>query len=542
MRNPTYLQLSRRGIYYLRLPIPKRLHPSHLPSTLKISLRTRDPQEALRLSRSLGHMMDETVIAKLVDGMRYDEIRKLLKEHFQKSLTARIESINHSGRLSGQERSILASSLMLAESAIKENTSLLDLNNEHRDEIHRFASAYGIDISRSQNLYELLKSEMPKSYRDYIQSIIKYDESLERYDYSDDTTRPEPSKSSLSSGMTIGQLAQSYEHEKRAGRLWVAKTEQEKSEHIALLTEILGIDTNASSLTATDAKKVKDTLFQYPKNRSKNPTTRGKSLDEVVRIQNVERIQIPTINKYLQTYNDMFQWAKRNGHIEENRFSGLNVRQNKKQGDGKRSSFSNAEIRSIVDAVTTSDVSFVRKPYQKWGTLIGIYTGARLNEIAQMHLTDIREQNGIWFFDLNDDDDSKHLKADASRRPVPIHDQLIEFGIIPYVQELRQSGAKKLFPEFTYCTKNGWGRSLGRWFNEQLMPKLGMKRKELVFHSLRHTVVTRLLQSDVPLPMVRAIVGHKQEGVTHNNYFKSGYKIEQLKITIDQLHFNDQMP
>lgn len=486
-------------------------------------------------------MMDETVIAKLVDGMRYDEIRKLLKEHFQKSLTARIESINQSGRLSAQDKSILASSIMLAESAIKDNTTLLDLNEEHNDEIYRFSSAYGIDLSRSPRLYDLLKSEMPKSYRDYIQSIIKYDESLERYDYSDDgANRTEPDRSPLPSGMTIDQLSQSYEHEKRAGNLWVAKTEQEKSEHIALLKEILGFDTDVSSITSLDAKKVKDTLFKYPKNRSKNPITRGKPLEEAIDLQNIERIKLPTINKYLQTYNDMFQWAKRNGYIEENRFSGLNVRQNKKQSEGKRSSFSNAEIKSIIDAVTKPGSAIARKPYQKWGTLIGIYTGARLNEIAQMHLTDIRELNGIWCFDLNDDDDSKHLKADASRRPVPIHDQLIEFGILPYVQELRQSGAKKLFPEFTYCTKNGWGRSLGRWFNEQLMPKLGMKRKELVFHSLRHTVVTRLLQSDAPLPIVKAIVGHKQEGVTHNNYFKFGYKTEQLKLTIDRLNFNDQ--
>ena len=66
---------------------------------------------------------------------------------------------------------------------------------------------------------------------------------------------------------------------------------------------------------------------------------------------------------------------------------------------------------------------------------------------------------------------------------------------------MRGSGALKLFPDFTHDPKNGWGRALGRWFSERSLPKLGLKSKELVFHSLRHTVVTHLSQAGMcPLP------------------------------------------
>ena len=108
--------------------------------------------------------------------------------------------------------------------------------------------------------------------------------------------------------------------------------------------------------------------------------------------------------------------------------------------------------------------------------------GARLNEIAQIHFADIREVDGLWCFDLNDDDDTKKLKTDASRRLVPMHSRLIELGMLDYVQTLRASGAQKLFPDFQFCPKNGWGRSLGRWFNDRFLVQIGLKGK--VFRSM----------------------------------------------------------
>ncbi|WP_377278479.1 DUF6538 domain-containing protein [Rhizobium sp. R86522] len=37
---------SRCGVFYLRWPLPKQLHPQKKASTLKLSLQTRDPREA----------------------------------------------------------------------------------------------------------------------------------------------------------------------------------------------------------------------------------------------------------------------------------------------------------------------------------------------------------------------------------------------------------------------------------------------------------------------------------------------------------------
>lgn len=141
-------------------------------------------------------------------------------------------------------------------------------------------------------------------------------------------------------------------------------------------------------------------------------------------------------------------------------------------------------------------------------------------------------------FDLNEGDESKKLKTDASTRLVPMHSQLIALGFVDYVQTVRDTGVKKLFPKFEYCPKNGWGRSLGRWFNEQFLVKVGMKAEGLSFHSFRHTVVTGLIHADVELPLVQTLVGHERQGVTHQHYFRSGFKIAQLRDALEKLEYS----
>jgi integrase len=233
----------------------------------------------------------------------------------------------------------------------------------------------------------------------------------------------------------------------------------------------------------------------------------------------------------------MFAWAKRNRFVAENHFDGMRVKQGKGRGKIGRVSFDDAEVQLIVSELTENRSGLVRLPYQKWGPLIALYSGARLNEIAQVHLDDIRQEQGVWCLDLNDDDDTKTLKTDASRRLVPVHSRLIELGLLDHVQGLRQSGAQKLFPSFRYCSKNGWGRSLGRWFNETFLVKVGMKDKGVSFHVFRHTVITKLYHADVDEAVIQTLVGHERKGVTQKHYFGLGYTIAQRREALEKLKF-----
>jgi len=119
-----------------------------------------------------------------------------------------------------------------------------------------------------------------------------------------------------------------------------------------------------------------------------------------------------------------------------------------------------------------------------------------------------------------------------------MHPRLIQLGLADYASDKRRRGEEKLFPTFTYDPKNGWGRRLGHHFNTRLLPELGLKSSGLVFHSLRHTVVTQLMQAGVDLAIVQAIVGHTRQGVTHQNYFKQGYTLQQLNEAVQKLDYS----
>jgi integrase len=101
-----------------------------------------------------------------------------------------------------------------------------------------------------------------------------------------------------------------------------------------------------------------------------------------------------------------------------------------------------------------SNLAGIHTLHTKWAALIGLFTGARVGEIAQLYLSDFIEEDGIPCIRIATDSDGQSLKTEASRRLVPIHPALIELGLLERVKELRQQGEEGLFHDM---------RIDGRW-------------------------------------------------------------------------------
>ena len=86
MRVPAYLIRSRHGIFYFRWLLPQWLHPKGKASDIKVSLRTRDPREALRMSRYLGYVAD-TLIERAVVGHAQEGVTQ--QHYFREGYTLR---------------------------------------------------------------------------------------------------------------------------------------------------------------------------------------------------------------------------------------------------------------------------------------------------------------------------------------------------------------------------------------------------------------------------------------------------------------------
>jgi integrase len=153
------------------------------------------------------------------------------------------------------------------------------------------------------------------------------------------------------------------------------------------------------------------------------------------------------------------------------------------------------------------------RPSQFWIPLIGAYTGARLNEIGQLEIADV-VLGEVPYFRITDRSDEvtvrKKLKNANSRRIVPIHNVLLQAGIVDFVQNAR---GYRLFSDLPHpqtdadyeCTK-----AFSQWFG-RYRRKVGVTSARKPFHSFRHTFVRRALDCGVSGPLLSQIVGHESD-------------------------------
>jgi integrase len=133
-----------------------------------------------------------------------------------------------------------------------------------------------------------------------------------------------------------------------------------------------------------------------------------------------------------------------------------------------------------------------------------LYTGVRnSSEMARMKLSNIIEEQGIPIFNL-----ASASKNQRSKRLVPIHSDLVKLGFLDYVAQLRKKGDTLLFPEWAKRTDK-----VNDWFNNTFLVNIGLKTKQKVFYSFRHTLATELARAGVPRELSKMISGHAPQEV-----------------------------
>lgn len=452
--------------------------------------------------------------------MDHKELRALLIEHFTRFLTARKVAIDTAGPLSAADRELLQTTIDIADLELADGP--IDPAEADKQALE-FIKLYGESIEVGTPLFDAFKRTLRQAHRDYAKSVLAYSDDVERFNFSPaDATQAVPAVTKIDS-YTLEYLVAEFWKVARREKRWTTKTEGERLEHINLLYERLGKNAQISVIGRPQANDMKNVLMSYPINRHKAAATRGKPLAEVLDLPGAKKLHSRTINKYLNSYNGLFNWAVRSGHCQTNPFEGLSLRTEKVNQEPPRTGFTDAQLQTIKNAVLA--LSDPKNEQHRWGTLIAIHSGARLNEIAQLHLEDVRQVDDVWCFDINQKAGTlKKLKNAASQRLVPVHPRLIEYGLLTYLDKVRSlQGNERLFPRFTYSKSDGYGRNLGRWVNETLLPDLGIKTKQLTFHSFRHTMVGKLFAANVSEAHVMAIVGHEPGTTTLKTYNRNGF-------------------
>jgi integrase len=152
--------------------------------------------------------------------------------------------------------------------------------------------------------------------------------------------------------------------------------------------------------------------------------------------------------------------------------------------------------------------------------LIALHTGARLNEIFQLTVDDIKTINGVDCVEIHEAGKGNNLKTKASARLVPLHPRLRALGLFDYVEAVKvlPNTNKRLFPWLTLYVGQGYGDVPSQRFTELLKDlNLWVPRRK-VFNSFRHTVQTALQTAGVDLVVRKHFIGHEVEDITVNVY------------------------
>jgi len=151
-----------------------------------------------------------------------------------------------------------------------------------------------------------------------------------------------------------------------------------------------------------------------------------------------------------------------------------------------------------------------------WLPLLALFSGARLEELAQLRRGDIKElpyevdeaTDGLaWAIDINAGPDGKnHVKNAGSIRVIPLHPTLIQLGFLTYAQTSSDPLAL-LFPQLKPNGDGRHGAKWGEWFG-RYRRELGLNDDRKVFHSFRHTFKDCCRKSRVNDRAQRQLMGH----------------------------------
>lgn len=157
----------------------------------------------------------------------------------------------------------------------------------------------------------------------------------------------------------------------------------------------------------------------------------------------------------------------------------------------------------------------------RWLLPLGLYTSARIGELAQLELADIKQIDGVWCIEVHDRRTEGHLnrtvKTKAGERSIPIHQHLIDLGFLEFVEASKKAAERFVFPKFIQKGKRRPGDLAGLDFLKLRESANVDLDERFTFHSLRHNGRSMLAAAGVNEQIIDKLVGH-ESGTVQGRY------------------------
>lgn len=186
--------------------------------------------------------------------------------------------------------------------------------------------------------------------------------------------------------------------------------------------------------------------------------------------------------------------------------------------DNRYASLTDAEIRQVIKSSEAGPEWF------QWFLKLAIYSGARRSEIALLRASDFKfccDTNRYYLV-------IHKGKTQSARRMVPIHKNLVAMGLVKWID----SGNHLIFP-----TAAGNLNRVTDNFNRLIAEKYNDLGERKVFHSIRHTFITKSRAEGVSNVIVQQVVGHEKSGAGITDRYTHTFQLKDVLQAVDVVEY-----
>jgi integrase len=337
-------------------------------------------------------------------------------------------------------------------------------------------------------------------------------------------------------GETIMELFENYASENP--KSIKVDTLNQARRDIGTFVQYVGVTFPASSIDKKAVREWKALLVKYPVKATE--TTAFKGMDIVQTIKHNEKVGKPvlsprTVNRYLSGLGSFCNWLEAHGYIDSNPVDGMNLPKDKRK---KVFPFTSDQMTALfnsplfVGCQNDEAPRFWSKPgnvlirdHRYWVPLVMLYSGARPAEIAQLSLSDVRQQGEHWIMDItetegDDDDleDFKSVKTAGSKRMIPVHPELVKLGFLDYHGDMQKAGHTRLFPS---AERNSRGQMIADYSREfgRYLTRIGLKKgRGMSLYSFRHGAFDALRRAGYMDDEFNFVFGHVSGNAVTRGY------------------------
>lgn len=259
-----------------------------------------------------------------------------------------------------------------------------------------------------------------------------------------------------------------------------------------------------------------EALSRYPANAHKLGRFKGKSINEVLDMTVNEVVQGIGGDTRSGHHSRLMQFLDRlteQKKIRTNPLRGLGLDPGTSHEPKEHKLFRLDELRSVFEPMAFG--KWAKVPHRWWLPILGLYTGCRIGELAQLRKCDIIDDHGQWEISIEPGERGS-LKTEQSRRRIPLAPALVELGFLEFFSDMQSVPHERLFPLLAKPKTKISGKETGEGYGTKVTQDFyGYARKiELAegrsMHSFRHHFITHLLRDGVEIEVIKSMSGHSR--------------------------------